>query len=156
MARSTREDTEMDRTPRTEETRDVKQRRKAWVNPNQLLDPEPREGIVHRWVRKSVLGQEDSKNVSSKFREGWEVCPPNEYPEFAEFRNEGSNQIEYGGLILCRTDQEVVDQRTAYYQNLNEQQITGVDRNYLRESDRRMPLSQPERRTRTVFGNRQG
>lgn len=139
------------RTPRDQENRESKKRH--WRNPNQLLDPEPREGVKHRWVRARLLGEDDSKNITSKFREGWEPVPASEYPEVEGFRNDSGN-IEYGGLILCRTDQEVVEERNEYYQKINDDQMAGVDRNFLRENDSRMPLLRPERSTKTEFGGR--
>lgn len=141
----------MDRTPRDQQNREAKKRK--WRNPHQLLDPHARDGVAHRWVRAKLLGEDDTKNVTSKFREGWEPAPASEYPEIEGFKSDSGN-IEYGGLILCRTDQEVVDERTEHYRNVNAQQMNGVDRNFLRENDRRMPLLQPERSTKTTFGGR--
>ena len=142
----------MTRQNRDNETREAKERKKEWVNPNQLLDPDPRDGLSHRWVRTDVLGHRDVRNVSMKFREGWEPCPAHEYPEFAEFANESNNQIEYGGLILCRMPNELVDQRNAYFQRKAQQQIEAVDRNMMRESDPRVPWLSPERSSREEFG----
>ena len=42
--------------------------------------------------------------------------------------------------------------RAKYYENMAQQQMEGVDRNYLRENDPRMPLLRPERNTKVKFG----
>jgi hypothetical protein len=62
------------------------------------------------------------------------------------------DNIEVGGLLLCKSPQELVDQRNAHYANQNRQQVEGVDSNYMRQSDRRMPLFS-ERKSSTSFGN---
>lgn len=145
-----------ERTTRENSSREAKSRRKQWQNPNTLLDPEPKDGLAYRWVRKSLLGQDDAKNVSSKFREGWEPVNPTEHPEFAEFHNQASDTIEYGGLVLCCTDEEVVEQRNSHYQGIARQQLESVDNDYLRENDSRMPKLAPERKTTTTFGSGSG
>ena len=42
--------------------------------------------------------------------------------------------------------------RTQHFQSVAENQMSSVDNNYLRESDPRMPMLNPERSTRTTFG----
>ena len=45
-----------------------------------------------------------------------------------------------------------MDGRAKYYQDMAQTQMEGVDRNYLRENDPRMPLLNPERNTKVKFG----
>ena len=45
-----------------------------------------------------------------------------------------------------------MEQRDEYYRNIAQTQMEGVDNNYLKENDPRMPLLKPERKTRTTFG----
>lgn len=144
----------MARTTRSEETREAEPTRskKTWQRPNTLPDPEPREGLVHRWIRTSQLGQSDARNVSAKLGEGWEPVPADEYPEFKHFKSESGEHIEVGGLMLCRVEKEVMDQRTQYYDQMASNQMASVDQNYLRESDSRMPMLKPERRSTVKFG----
>ena len=59
--------------------------------------------------------------------------------------------IESGGLILCKTPLELVEQRNAYYNNQTEAQVQSVDNNYMRENDPRMPLFK-EKRSKVTFG----
>lgn len=139
------------RSERQHETRERQERKKQWVNPKQLLDPDPRPGLVHRWIRTSMLGRSDARNVSMKFREGWEPCKASDYPEFKEFANESNDQIEYGGLILCRMDESLVKQRNEYFEKIARDQLRAVDNNMMRENDPRMPLLQPERQQ--TFGS---
>jgi len=93
-------------------------------------------------------------NVSSKLREGWEPVKASDHPEIRLF---GSNSgrfpdaVEVGGLLLCKTPVEFVEQRNAYYGNQADSQMQSVDNNYMRESDPRMPLFK-ERSTKVTFG----
>ena len=146
-----------ERTPREEYNRKTTQRKKSWSPPNVLPDPEPEEGWVFRWVRTSMIGNPDNTNVSSKFREGWEVVSAESQPklkiltdENSRWANEGA--IEVGGLLLCKAPVEMVRDRKEYYDNMADQQMSGIDNNYLRENDPRMPMLQPERQSRVTLG----
>ena len=144
------------RAKRDADSRESSERKKQWINPSQLHDPDPRDGMTFRWIRSSILGITDAKNLSSKKREGWEVVPSTEVPEFADFRSEASGNIEYGGLILCWMPDEMVAQRNAYFSKKARDQITSVDSNLMRESDPRMPLSRPEHNTSFGTGEPKG
>jgi len=45
-----------------------------------------------------------------------------------------------------------VKSRQEYYDKLAVQQVESIDNNYLRESDPRMPMLEPQRNSRTTFG----
>jgi hypothetical protein len=146
-----------ERTPREEYNRKTTERKKSWSPPNVLPDPEPEEGWVFRWIRTSMIGSPDNTNVSSKFREGWEVVKAETQPSLKILSDEGSRwgqegAIEVGGLLLCKAPVEMVKDRREYYEKMADQQMSGIDSNYLRENDPRMPVLQPERQTRVTFG----
>ena len=147
-----------ERTPREEYNRKTTQRKKSWSPPNVLPDPEPEEGWVFRWVRTSMIGSPDNTNVSSKFREGWEVVKAESQPSLKILSDEDSRwgkegAIEVGGLLLCKAPAEMVKERNKYYEDMADQQMTGIDSNYLRENDPRMPMLKPERQSRVTFGS---
>jgi hypothetical protein len=108
-----------------------------------------------RWVRTSALGQADMTNVSRRFREGYVPVKATEFPELhimTDIDSRFPENIEVGGLLLCAIPAEVAEDR-AVGQSLEAQaQMDAVDRNYLRESDPRMPVLAPERSSRTTFG----
>lgn len=146
------------RKPRATEDRATSDERPtSWKPPELLPTPEPRDGYEYRWVRSAMLGQLDNVNVSSKFREGWEPVPASEVPELKILNDHGSrfpDNIEVGGLILCKCPAEIMRQRREHQTQKAMGQIEAVDRNYLREGDPRMPLLKPERRSRTSrFGD---
>ena len=66
------------RSPRTSQTREKTVRAKPWTPPSQLDAPDPPEGFVHRWVRESVMGFDDKKNLSARLREGFELVRADE------------------------------------------------------------------------------
>ena len=154
------ETAESGRTPREarEETnRDNTQRTKAWQPPSVLPDPKSQAGYVFRWIRTSIVGQSDNPNVSYRFREGWEACKSEDHPELKILCDQNSRWaddgcIEIGGLLLCKAPVETVEARRAYYDQLAQQQVESIDNNYLRESDPRMPMLEPQRQSRVTFG----
>ena len=129
--------------PREHETREEAQRPMTWRLPSLLPDPDPRPGWRHRWVRVTLLGQADDRNVSVRYQDGFEACKWEDYPEMEAkmptVRNKTGN-IETGGVMLCRAPQEMVNQRNAYYQKQGSDYMSSVNSNFMRESDPRMPL----------------
>ena len=147
--------TEQNRLSRELEKRAVTVRPQAWRPPETLPTPDHRPGWIHRWVRVSIMGQQDPSNISSKLREGYEPCKAEEYPEMmmhatTDGRFKGS--IEIGGLMLCRVPEEFMKQRAEYYAGQNKAQMDSVDNNFLRESDPRMPLYS-EKKSKVSFGS---
>jgi len=142
------------RTPRSIETRDVSERPKQWAPPELLPEPDKQPGYAYRWIRVSTLQNADPRNISAKLREGWEPVKIEEQPKFQLLIDPNSrfkDQIEVGGLLLCKTPLELVDQRNNYYQQQSENQMESVDNSLMRQSDPRMPLFK-ERKSTTSFG----
>ncbi len=142
-----------DRTPREQQTRLFSERKKAWTPPSLLPTPQPREGLKHRWIRKSILGQADDRNMVSKQEEGWTPITREEYPEL-QVMGRDSGLVEIGGLVLCSTPEEFVEQRNNYYRQQTEAQTAAVDANLMKENDPRMPLFS-ERKSTTTKGRRE-
>ena len=70
------------RTSRANQTREKTARRKPWAPPSMLDAPPAPDGFKHRWIRAETRGFDDTKNVSAKMREGWELVRKDEYPDF--------------------------------------------------------------------------
>ena len=66
------------------------------------------------------------------------------------FRSYKDN-IEIGGLLLCKTPTEFVQQRNAHYAGLTDSQTRAIDNSFMRDNDPRMPLFN-ERKSTTSFG----
>lgn len=144
-----------DRTPRTKDTREENQRKVSWQRPSMLPVPEPKPGIEYRWIRTSTLGQSDNTNVSSRFREGWTPVRAEDHPNLqvvSDIDSRFTDNIEVGGLLLCQNSTENVQARREAQLDQAQSQMNAVDNSYLRNSDPRMPVLNPERSTRTSFG----
>jgi hypothetical protein len=142
------------RVTRETESRDKMERPKRWMPPQLLPNPNPEPGYGFRWIRVSTLGTDDPMNVSSKLREGWEPVKASDHPEIQLMgggKNRYPDSIEIGGLILCKTPTEFIEQRDAYFRQQAEGQMSSVDNNLMRENDPRMPLFK-ERRSEVSFG----
>ncbi len=139
-----------DRTPRDQETRATFERKKSWSPPSSLPVVNKENGYAYRWIRKSILGKEDDRNMMSKQEEGWETIRREDHSELQTPGKTGG-LVEIGGLVLCKTPQEFVDQRNAHYRNITEVQTAAVDANLMKDNDPRMPLFS-ERKSTTSRG----
>jgi hypothetical protein len=145
---------EQNRNNREVESREQSARPKKWMPAQLLPDPNPEPGYAFRWIRLSTLNSADPMNISAKLREGWEPVKASEHPEiklYSAGTNRFPDSIEVGGLLLCKTPVEFVEQRNEYYSAQAESQMSSVDNNYMRESDPRMPLFK-ERSSKVTFG----
>ena len=146
--------TEQNRIKRELESRALTERPKRWMPTELLPEPDKQAGYEYRWIRVSMLGKQDGRNVSTKIREGWEPVKLQEQPQFKLLTDPTTrfeDGIEIGGLLLCKTPEEFVEQRKDYYANQNQLQAEAVDNNLMRQSDPRMPIFK-ERKSSTSFG----
>jgi hypothetical protein len=136
------------------ETRVVSERPKQWAPAELLPEPDKQAGYAYRWIRTSTLNQADPRNLSGKLREGWEPVAIEEQPKFQMLVDPNSrfkDNIEIGGLLLCKTPEEFVDQRNSHYVRQSDAQTEAVDNNLMRQSDPRMPLFK-EGKSTSSFG----
>ena len=144
----------MAQTPRELTTRSTMERPKQWAPAELLPEPDKQPGYAYRWIRTSTLNESDPRNLSSKLREGWEPVGVAEQPKFkllVDPNSRFSDNIEIGGLLLCKTPVEFIEQRNAHFQKQAQSQTEAVDNNLMRESDPRMPIFN-DRKSSTSFG----
>ena len=135
-------------------TRAVYERPKQWAAPELLPEPDREAGFSYRWIRVATLNQADPRNLSAKLREGWEPVRIEEQPQFqllVDPNSRYSDNIEIGGLLLCKTPDEFVAQRNAHFSKQTDAQTEAVDNNLMRQSDARMPIFK-EGKSSTSFG----
>lgn len=136
------------------EDRVLAERPKQWMPPELLPEPDKEPGYKYRWIRVSLLNNADPRNISKAMREGYEPVKMEEQPKFKLLIDPNSRfngNIEIGGLLLCKTPEEFVEQRAKYYDDLTKQQTEAVDNNLMRQSDPRMPLFK-ESKSSASFG----
>ena len=143
------------KTSRASQTRDKVKKPTTWTPPNSLDAPPAPKGYRHRWIRVEILGSDDTKNVSARLREGWELVRADEYPdtiypEMTEGRYAGV--IGVGGLLLARIPEEIALQIDAYYKKQNEAKEEAVENDLMKEQHPSMRTMENESRTRVTFG----
>ena len=134
--------------------REVKERPKQWQPASALPEPDKVPGYDYRWVRVSARMQTDPQNISSNLREGWEAVRMEEQPQFkmlVDPNGRFKDNIEVGGLLLCKIPTDFMAQRRQYYADKTRSQSDAVDNNFMKENDPRMPLFR-ERKSTASFG----
>jgi hypothetical protein len=142
------------RKPRELEERTQDMRPQQWMQPELLPEPDKQPGYNYRWIRVSNLNQLDPRNLSAKLREGWEPVTLEEQPKFrllADPNSRYKDNVEIGGLLLCKTPSDFVAQRNAFYAKQTQAQTEAVDNNLMRQSDARMPIFK-EGKSSSSFG----
>ena len=141
------------RIPREVANRQQSMRVENWKPPELLPEPDKQPGFAYRWIRVATNGQADPRNLSAKLREGWEPVRSEEQPKFELLVDPNSrykDNIEIGGLLLCKTPSEFVEQRNSYYSKQTQAQTDAVDNNLMRQSDPRMPLFKENKSSSSV------
>ena len=125
-----------------------------WTPPTSLDAPPAPKGFRHRWIRAESLGFQDTKNVSARLREGFELVradeyPDTQYPVITDGKYAGV--IGVGGLLLARISEEIAKQRAAYIESLAKGQDEAVEHDLMREQHKSMPIN-IDRQSRVTFG----
>ena len=144
------------RLSRETESREFTERKKQWVNPELLPEPDKQAGYSYRWVRVAMNGQADPRNLSSKLREGFEPVKIEEQPKFKLLIDPDSrfkDNIEIGGLLLCKVPEEFVQARFEHEQKVTQANADAVDNSFMRQSDSRMPLFR-DRQSSVSYGKK--
>ena len=141
-------------TSRASQTRSNTERPKVWTPPSSLDAPPAPDGFRHRWLRSESLGFQDTKNISGRMREGYELVradayPDTDYPVVTEGKYKGI--IGVGGLVLARIPTEIAQQRVDYQKTLTEGQDKAVEHDLMRDQHKSMPID-VDRQSRVTFG----
>ena len=143
------------KTSRANQTRSKSERPKVWVPPSSLDAPPAPDGFRYRWIRAEVIGFQDTKNISGRLREGYELVRSEEvenasdYPVVEDGKYKGV--IGVGGLLLAKVPEEIAKQRQDYMTKRHEDRNEAVENDLMKEQDSRMPIN-VERQSRVTFG----
>jgi len=142
------------KTSRASQSREKVKRPTTWTPPSSLDAPPAPDGFRHRWIRAEVVGFDDTKNMSGKFRSGWELVRGDQYPD-AEYPtvSDGkySGVIGVGGLLLARIPEEVAKSREAFFRQQTQAKDEAVNNDLMKEQHSSMPIN-AERQSRVTFG----
>jgi|TARA_R110000796_G_scaffold151006_1_gene267560 hypothetical protein len=148
------------RQSRESETHAKEARRQPWRPVRKLETPPAPDGYQYRWIRESMLGQEDRSNVSRRLREGWELVRGTDLPqEFALPTHDSGRHagIVYNeGLLLAKMPLETVQERNQYYAGKSQQAKDALDNNVFNESKRdgRYVKYDSKRESNVTFGKK--
>ena len=143
------------KTSRANQTRSKSERPKVWVPPSSLDAPPAPDGFRYRWIRAESVGFQDTKNVTSRLREGYELVRAEEienasdYPVIDDGRYKGV--VGVGGLLLAKVPIEIAKQRQEYMSRRHSERSDAVNNDLMKEQDKRMPIN-VDRQTRVTFG----
>ena len=159
---TTEENNEMthSRNSRESEQHAKNTRRQPWRPVRKLETPPPPEGYEYRWIRESMLGQEDKANVSRRIREGWELVRGTDLPsEYAyPTADEGAHAglVYSEGLLLAKIPIETKEQRNEYYEAQTRLKKEALDNNMFSDAkkDGRYVKYDADRRSNVTFGKK--
>jgi hypothetical protein len=142
------------RASRASQTREKTAQKKVWSPPSSLDAPPAPTGFRHRWVRAESLGFNDTKNVSGRIRQGYELVRADEYPD-SDYPvvedGKYAGVIGVGGLVLTRVPEEIAKQRQDYYAQQGMEQVQALDNDLMKEQHQSMPIN-IDRQSRVTFG----
>ena len=136
---------------REEETR----QETAWKPPSLLDAPEPRQGMVQRWIATSIQGKDTPDNVYKRMRAGWNPRPSDTVKDkrFPTINHgEWTGCIVVEGMLLCEMPIEKHRSMKEYYSGKSNEQNQSISYD-LEALGRRsgLPISQ-DRQTSTSRG----
>ena len=146
---------EKEKTSRANQSRSKSERPKVWVPPSSLDAPPAPDGFRYRWIRAESVGFQDTKNITGRIREGYELVRAEEienasdYPVVEEGRYKGV--VGVGGLLLAKVPVEVAKQRSEYMSKKHGERSEAVNNDLMKEQHPSMPIDS-ERQTRVTFG----
>jgi hypothetical protein len=127
------------KTPRADDTRENKKKPETYAPPPLLPMPEPIDGYVFKWIRKSSRGEIDTRNMARRAQQGWTLVRKEDYPHIASLVdpfNSTGEYIESGGLILAKIPEELAEQIRDYNTRRARAQVRAVDNTYFSLKDR--------------------
>jgi len=147
---------------RVDETSDVNATHPSgsapWVRPTSLDAPPARPGMVQRWIRRTVRGEADPKNLNRVWREGWRPRSPDSLPDewrvFANFANKNEGMIVVDDLILMEIPESVLAEKRRHIADQTKMQMVGVEHDLTNSQvkghpifkDHKTSVSHPSRR----------
>jgi hypothetical protein len=106
---------------------------KNWAPPTQLDAPEPRPGMKQRWIRSSLLGKSDGKNISLQGGQGWRPRTLSSVPEGDRKRyptsKDARTSAEFmvnGDLVLCEIPERMFNQMRDHYRGKSKGQTDAL------------------------------
>ena len=137
---------------RATQTRETETKEYTYTEPNWLDVPDPvvdrftNEDMVLRWIRISLKGDDDYKNVGNKMTQGWVFVTPEEVPEMlhsATVLDTGryTNCVVRGDVALAKMPRGKSVARNDYYEGKANDLMDAVNQQLMSASSSKMPIS---------------
>jgi hypothetical protein len=151
----------VERQSRTDNERDRDSRLNTYERPNWLDIPEHvkdsffDKGFALKWIRISVRGEEDTKNIGVRLNEGWEFVTEEECPDMARnFKGLDTGRLSgcviRGDVALAKIPLELREDRLNRAAERTRILNEAVNNNLMRDNDSRAPITNASRtRART-------
>ena len=149
------------KTSRNVETREEQSKEYTYEEPNLLDIPDDvadrfkSQDLALRWIRISLKGEDDYKNVGRKQQQGYEFVHPEEVPEMLHTslvidKGRYENCVVRGDVALAKIAKGQAEARNKYYQDKSDSMIDAVNQQLMSNSDSRMPISNNSKSKTTV------
>jgi len=148
------------RKSRESETHANTSRRQPWRPVRKLETPDAPEGYEYRWIRESMLGQEDKANVARRIREGWELVRgsdlPDEYSYPTAETGRHAGLVYSEGLLLAKIPTQTRDERNAHYEEQTRLRTEALDNSMFNgaRKDGRYVKYDSNRKSNVTFGKK--
>jgi hypothetical protein len=137
---------------RTDNERDRDSRQHTKERPNWLDIPEhvistfDDTGFALKWVRISVRGEEDTKNIGVRLNEGWEFVTEEECPDMARnFKGLDHGRLSgciiRGDVALAKMPHDLREDRIFRANERTRMLNEAVNNNLMRDNDSRAPIT---------------
>ena len=137
---------------RATSTRELESKEYTYQEPNYLDVPDvvterfTNEDMVLRWVRITLKGEDDYKNVGNKMTQGWVFVTPEEIPEMlhsATVLDTGryTNCVVRGDVALAKMPRGKAVARNDYYEGKANDLMEAVNQQLMSASNSKMPIS---------------
>lgn len=128
-----------------------------WGVPNNLVAPPALPGMVQRWVRVSLRGEDHAGNFAKHRHLGWEPRPADSVDESfnamkAKNPVDGAGIIRVHDMVLMQIPEHRVAARNRYIQERTDRQTSSVESDLLKSERPGVPFEQT-RRTQVGGGN---
>lgn len=134
-----------DRTSRTAEQRAGnpvhESYNQEWDESQLLANPgfAPRPGMVQRWIRTEIAGEQDGSNIARMFNMGWVIRDPSTLPESVakscKIVVQGDAGIGWRGTVLCEMPEAQYARIKARHEQASSAQMSAIEQNMFREHD---------------------
>ena len=130
---------------RSNASRKHDERKVTYKPPNDLDAPKPNEDDVnYRWIRVQAGGEDDTRNIARRKREGYEFVRSEEHPNLELPVHEGgkfAGVIGSGDLVLAKIPKDFSKSRNTWVKERTARQQQAVVENVMREQHPSMPIT---------------